>query len=93
MPNWLRDRLTMLNATTLHQAVDITRKAVAGVTIAYHPGSSGHGNTPMPHSPTPMEINALRGTHAAGPRRRGRSHFSPCSVPTCWLVNIHMMHP
>ena len=73
MPNWLRDRLTMLNATTLHQAVDITRKAVAGVTIAYHPGSSGHGNTPMPHSPTPMEINALRGTHAAGPRRRGRS--------------------
>ena len=80
MPDWIRDRLNMSMSEeggTLQEAVVLTRKAMAGITIAY--GQQQHRPDQLspptdPNGPSEMEINALRrdGVDSGKGRGRGR---------------------
>jgi len=78
MPDWVKDRLNMQMAEeggTLGEAVVLTRKAMAGMTIAYGSSSRSDMQPPMdPNAPTAMEVNAMhkRERRGGGTDGRGR---------------------
>ena len=78
MPDWVKDRLNMQMAEeggTLGEAVVLTRKAMAGMTIAYGSSSRSDMQPPMdPNAPTAMEVNAMhkRERRSGGTDGRGR---------------------
>ena len=64
MPDWVKDRLNMKmqeEGGTLSEAVVLTRKAMAGMTIAYGNGSRSDRMQPLVdlNGPTAMEVNAM----------------------------------
>lgn len=82
MPSWIKDRLNMRSeehygtlTLRLAAAVNITRRSMAGVSVAYNDQREGPSAPVDPHTPTSMEINAMvkNGNGNGRGRSRGRS--------------------
>ena len=65
VPSWVQDRLNMAGCSALQEAVDVTRKAMAGASTVY--GARGPQQTPPPTAAAAdMQIDTMRRGRGGG---------------------------